>query len=215
MTGVRAVVLDYGEVLCTEQPIYERMVIEQLCGVADESARERLWHAYRAERDAYDRGTVDTAGYWGRVTAAAGLPAPDNDQVARLAATDVAGWSYPDEAVHAWAHTLRQAGVRLGLLSNAFPELRDHLQAAPWTRVFDAMVFSCELGLLKPEAEIYEHCLAQLGVQPAETLFVDDRQVNADGARAAGLHAVTFTGAPALAAELARSWPGLPGPPVG
>ncbi len=58
---------------------------------------------------------------------------------------------------------------------------------------FDHVTFSCEIGVLKPEPEIYEHALRGLGVAPAEAVFLDDRPENVEGARHLGLHAELFT----------------------
>lgn len=86
---------------------------------------------------------------------------------------------------------LKNQGKRLCLCSNA-----DVLESAAWSSsplapFFDAAVFSCNEGCLKPEPEIYELCLRRLGVTPAEAVYVGDggsREL--EGARAAGLTTV-------------------------
>jgi putative hydrolase of the HAD superfamily len=60
-----------------------------------------------------------------------------------------------------------------------------------WLTDFDFATFSCDLGVAKPDAVIYQHCLS--GVAASETLFFDDRQPNVDGARRLGIYAVHFT----------------------
>jgi 2-haloacid dehalogenase len=55
-----------------------------------------------------------------------------------------------------------------------------------------------------PDPAIYALALARFGLAPGQALFVDDRQENVDGARAAGMAATLFTGEPALRAELER-----------
>lgn len=62
---------------------------------------------------------------------------------------------------------------------------------------------SGELGLIKPDREIYDHHVSAFGLEPSATLFIDDSQKNVDGAIAAGWHAVQFTGAEKLKADLA------------
>ena len=71
-------------------------------------------------------------------------------------------------------HALRAAGLRLGLISNA-----DVMEVAPWPScplagLFEVALFSCEVGLVKPEPEIYERCTQALGVSPTQCLFVGD-----------------------------------------
>jgi putative hydrolase of the HAD superfamily len=107
----------------------------------------------------------------------------------------------------AWLSALRAAGVPTAILSNMGPDT--------WALVgprFDGipLTLSFEVGAVKPEPEIYLRCLESLGVEPAEALFVDDRRVNVEAARALGIDAVVFEGEDALAAELeARGldWP--------
>ena len=67
---------------------------------------------------------------------------------------------------------------------------------------FRDIVVSGEESLLKPGREIYDRALARFGLAPGEALFVDDRQANVDGARAAGMHAHLFTDAVDLAGRL-------------
>ena len=71
-------------------------------------------------------------------------------------------------------------------------------------RLFDGRLYSCHVGLLKPEIEIYELALKKFRVEASKTLFIDDRPENIEGARAAGLHAIHFTGHVSLLAELKK-----------
>jgi putative hydrolase of the HAD superfamily len=97
---------------------------------------------------------------------------------------------------------LRAAGLRLGLISNA-----DVMEAAPWPTsplagLFDVALFSCAVGLVKPEPEIYARCIQALGVSPGECLFVGDGGSNElVGAKAAGMSTVFVSGV------MAELWP--------
>lgn len=59
--------------------------------------------------------------------------------------------------------------------------------------LFDDRVYSCDVGLLKPQIEIYELALKQFGVEASKTVFIDDKPENVEGAQKAGLHAIHFT----------------------
>jgi putative hydrolase of the HAD superfamily len=97
---------------------------------------------------------------------------------------------------------LRAAGFRLGLISNA-----DVMEAAPWPTsplagLFDVELFSCAVGLVKPEPAIYARCVEALGVSPRECLFVGDGGSNElVGAKAAGMSTVFVSGV------MAQLWP--------
>lgn len=55
--------------------------------------------------------------------------------------------------------------------------------------LFNGAYYSCELGMRKPDAEIFLHVLARHGADPKCTLFIDDSIQHVEGARKAGLHA--------------------------
>jgi epoxide hydrolase-like predicted phosphatase len=82
---------------------------------------------------------------------------------------------------------------RLGLLSNANDDLRAML-VERWQidGLFDDMIISAEVGLLKPDRRIYELAVKRLDVQPDEAVFIDDMPVNIEGARIAGLEAIQY-----------------------
>ena len=86
---------------------------------------------------------------------------------------------------------LRAAGYRLALVSNA-----DIIDIEAWDRsplagLFDSVIFSCSVRLIKPEPAIYQKALAELGVSPAEAVFVGDGgDHELDGAKAGGLTTV-------------------------
>ena len=85
---------------------------------------------------------------------------------------------------------IRSQGKRLGLVSNA-----DAIEIASWPRsllaaCFDSAVFSCAVGYIKPEREIYLSVLADLGVPAGRCLFVGDGgNDELAGARRAGMDA--------------------------
>lgn len=57
---------------------------------------------------------------------------------------------------------------------------------------FEAALASGDIGYAKPEARAYEITAERLGVRCNECVMIDDRQLNCDGARAAGMHAITY-----------------------
>ena len=62
----------------------------------------------------------------------------------------------------------------------------------PEVEYFDSIVLSSDVGLMKPDVRIYELSASQLGVEPAECVFVDDLQKNVDGAINAGMQAIKY-----------------------
>lgn len=67
---------------------------------------------------------------------------------------------------------------------------------------FRDIVVSGEENVMKPDPAIYRLALARFGLRPDEALFVDDRQINVDGAEAIGIRSHLFVGADDLRARL-------------
>lgn len=87
---------------------------------------------------------------------------------------------------------LKMAGYRVIVLSNMSKEYIDFLRKKPVYRHFDEEIISCEVGLVKPEREIYELLLTRYGLRPDETIFIDDRQENVDAAAELGITPFLF-----------------------
>lgn len=82
--------------------------------------------------------------------------------------------------------------VRVGLLSNNYPVVSDHLRRDPRFSRFDALVFSNELGHKKPAPEAFAALERAMGVPASQVAFVDDVQENIDAANAAGFHGLLY-----------------------
>ncbi|NIV29988.1 MAG: HAD-IA family hydrolase [Anaerolineae bacterium] len=106
-----------------------------------------------------------------------------------------------DEGVLDLIHGL-YGQYKLAVLSNAPPRLSTWLADWQILHLFDVVVCSGDVGMVKPAPEIYELTLARLGVEPGEAVFIDDSLANVEAARALGLHGIHFTTASALESEL-------------
>ena len=85
----------------------------------------------------------------------------------------------------------RERGLRLALLSNLAAPYKRPVYDFELDARFDAVVFSCDVGLAKPDARIYELVSARLGLATEALVMIGDtRRDDVRGARAAGLHAL-------------------------
>ena len=108
----------------------------------------------------------------------------------------------PDPAMLEAVGAARAAGVKTGLISNSWGlGIYDRLDS---TDIFDATVISGEVGMHKPQPEIYLLACERLGVEPAEAVFVDDLRENCAGAEAVGMTAVLHRKSSETIAELER-----------
>jgi putative hydrolase of the HAD superfamily len=74
-----------------------------------------------------------------------------------------------------------------------------------WQRIFRKEFLSCRMKMLKPSRAIFEAAAAEIGLPPEEILFIDDSQVNVDGARAAGWKAAFYKQGTDLGACIERN----------
>lgn len=146
-------------------------------------------------------GQKTSAAHWRWLGEYFGLAEPE---LAELQADFFAGDSF-NEPLLEQVIRLRQAGYQTGLLSNFWDSARRFwAEIYPFVGNFDDIIISAEVGLMKPDPQLYHLAARRLGILPAEALFVDDSAENIAGARAVGMQALHFTDPEAARRELAR-----------
>ena len=196
--NARALVLDFGGVI--SRTLFETHDLsEAALGLAPgtllwrgpfDPQGDALWQAMQADQ-------ISEREYWLRRTREVGrLLGEDWSEmqtfVRRARGADVAAVIRP-EAVAA-VERARAMGHRLAILSNELDLFygADFRQRLPLLQLFDVIVDATHTGILKPDPRAYEDCLAQLGVAPADAVFVDDQWRNVEGARRCGMQTVHF-----------------------
>lgn len=102
-----------------------------------------------------------------------------------------------------WVLTLKEKGYQAACLSNGTPEWTlDIMNRYELAKLFDEVVLSSDLGIIKPDPRIYIHTLQKLGVDASEAIFVDDRQANVTAAHECGIESILFVDTTACIAEL-------------
>jgi putative hydrolase of the HAD superfamily len=108
----------------------------------------------------------------------------------------------PDEAMLGALRAARAAGIRTGLISNSMGAGRYDRDG--FAELFDGVVISGDVGLHKPQPEIFRLGCERVGLEPGECVFVDDLRENCDGAEAVGMTPVLHRGADTTIPELER-----------
>src|ERR1700757_1911845 len=124
---MRAVIFDYGNVLCEPQRPAEIAAMAAILSLT----RERFEEIYWQNRVAYDEGKIDPVEYWNHF----GLVTPA--QIEQLNRIDGASWSHPHAVMPEWARQLREAGFRIALLSNMPFTVRDAILGCECLPEFD------------------------------------------------------------------------------
>lgn len=140
-----------------------------------------------------DRGTL------GQEEAVAAMEARLPRRLWEYARRLVLGWwldgpLMPVEGMAALLEELKGLGYGLYLLSNATVRQPEYFPGIPGSRFFDGAVISAHWKVLKPEREIYEILFREYGLEPSECFFVDDLNINVEGALCAGMDGYIFDG---------------------
>lgn len=196
--NIRAVILDYGEVLCH---LVSPEAIARMAAIFHIDPNKFL-PIYQQTRGPYDRGDVEPHDYWHKFAAQAGvkIDAPTIEHVRQL---DLDQWSEINKPMVLWLEKIHAAGYKTAILSNMPTDMVAHVRKNfPWIKHFDHQIFSAEARRIKPEPAIYERCIEALGVKPQEALFIDDREENLEQARRIGIRGIRFQSVTHLRGEL-------------
>lgn len=88
---------------------------------------------------------------------------------------------------------LRDAGYGVHLGTNQVRRRADYMRTAlPYDELFDVKLYSCDLGVAKPDAAFFQKAATRIGAEPAAILFIDDHFPNVEGARSTGMAAVQW-----------------------
>jgi len=196
--ALRAVVFDYGMVL-TGQPDPEAYAaLLRITGLDVDQFEPRYW----ADRPALDEGKITGIAFWQKFLRDAGMP-PNQEMVEELNRWDVRLWTSQNPVMLAWQLAIKQRGLLTAILSNMGDDVLVNVEREfDWIHRFDVLVWSCQIGVVKPDPAIYRHALDKLALPPEETLFIDDKLLNIEVARALGMNAIEFSTVEQLRADL-------------
>lgn len=175
---VRAILFDCFGVIITDAL---KPIIEEL-DVTNPGLAERVMDVIHA----YNLGLIDNK--------------ESSQQIADLMKISVDDWrdkikqgEVKDSRVMSYIQELRMQGYKTALLSNIGQQsLHRRFDLKELESCFNEVVTSGEVGVMKPDAEIYLHAARILGVDPSQCIMVDDRESQCAGARAVGMQSVQY-----------------------
>ncbi|GHV96016.1 haloacid dehalogenase [Spirochaetia bacterium] len=187
---IKAVVFDYGGVICFPPSPENEEALGRLIGLSVESLRE-LNRKYRGE---YDRGTYNSRDYYKFILSEAGI-FPDDASLERIGQTDMDSWKRLNPDTVQLMRDIKAAGFTLGILSNMPHDfLAWGRQNIPVFNEADPAIFSCDFNLIKPEAAIYEKMRELTGCAFEEIVFFDDIPNNIAMAGKLGIRGIIWEG---------------------
>ncbi len=191
------VIFDYGNTIVEFEPVN----IVKRFGVTDAADASLLCEKV-FDRRYWDRLDSDDISQTAFIEAVlSGLPAGLHDK-----AMDICNnWITELPFIHGMddlIYGLKRDGYKIYLLSNISRHFAENKEKTEIFKVFDGLVFSGEIGLVKPSWEIFEYILREYGLAPAETVFIDDNAKNTAAAESMGISSLLFDGN----AETAKSF---------
>lgn len=187
MTTIRAVVFDFGGVLVRMVDDRPRIELARKLGVPLARLDELVFYSETAQKASM--GKIKVKMHWQAVGDALGIPLEEMPAfLEQYWSADDVNWRLLD-----FIRDLRPH-YKLGLLSNAWDDLRQTMHDR-WgmDSLFDEMIISAEVGIVKPDPRIFHLAAQRLGVSPGEMVFIDDILINVEAARVEGLTAILFT----------------------
>ena len=173
-----------GVLLHTVKGTFETLLAERL-----DVSEEAVYHAIRSDvNDRWDLGEIDDESYYTWMLQTLGQPLSKMPIVQKFVRDDF--YVHPQMLATIRDYHTRYTTV---LLTNFPSHLHEFLRTV-WNidGTFDHVIASCDVKLLKPDPRIYQFALEQAGCSAEEAVFIDDREVNTQGAQSIGMRAIVF-----------------------
>jgi epoxide hydrolase-like predicted phosphatase len=183
---LRVIFVDFGGVIMRTEDKGPRTRLAERFGMTFQDLEKIFFESDSSRRAS--TGEISEEAHWQAVAKTLGVSRVEAD---RIIAEFFAG-DQTDITLLDFLRSLRP-GHKVGLISNAWSGLRAFITAQKFADVFDEMVISAEVGLMKPDPRIYFTALKKMGARPEESVFLDDVLVNVEAARAVGMLAIQFT----------------------
>ncbi len=184
--SIQAIIWDLEGVLLRTQGKFLYQAAAERLNLPYETIRPFFYGEFN---DRLDKGEYTQDEFWNHILQSLGLPPQEIQHLRDFLQYDF----FIDPEMLANIRMYRQS-FKTGLLTNFSEVLRPMLNSH-WNvdSAFDEIVISCEIGMIKPHADIFKYMLQQLGCGAEEAIFIDDKPINVEGAQRVGIHAFLFT----------------------
>jgi len=182
---IKVVLFDYGGVVKVEHPL--RMDLAKISSITEEEA-EQTKEKRKVFGDQASKGLITDEQFWEGFQKILGKPIPDN-------CVELATESYRNNfkfipEVIRLVENLKKQEIKTSILSNIFKFEADVIREHNGYDGFDPVILSYEVGMQKPEIDIYKLAIEKLKVKPEEIIFIDDKERNLIPARELGIKTV-------------------------
>ena len=181
---IRALLFDYGGVMSPERA--GNLLSDRLARNLDITEEEAVKFIFSNWRD-YLKGSLSEEQFWNATETHFNKSIPNEKRDIWNSGEDMKPLPEMVELVE----NLKSRGYSVGLLSNTIPNTAAGIKTIGGYAPFDFTILSYEVGLAKPDTEIYELALTKLpSIEPTEVIFIDDQERCLAPARKLGMHTV-------------------------
>ena len=183
---VRAVFFDFGGVIMRTEHQSPRQHLAERFGMDYDDIDKLVFGTESARRAS--TGAISEHAHWTEVLKRLKHPVSEMKSLQ----DEFFGGDVIDRSLVEYIRSLRGRKIHTGLISNAWSGLREFITREKVIDVFDSVIISAEVGVIKPEAQIYQLALDQAKVKAEEAVFVDDMNINLEGCEDVGMTGILF-----------------------
>ncbi len=182
---IKAVFFDFGGVIQRTEFQAPRQQLAQRFGMEYEDIDNIVFNSPTARQATV--GEIPVKKHWDAVAKRLKV---GREEIATVENDFFAG-DVIDHSIVEYLRSLRPR-FKMGLISNAWSDMRGYLVRKKLDELFDTLTISAEVGVAKPEAKIYRIALEQAQVRAGEAVFVDDVLANIEASAAVGMKGIQF-----------------------
>lgn len=177
MSQIKAIIFDfYGVISLREHEVFLQSTVKDYEGHLDEI------HSLSRQ---HDLGIISVEDYINALAKLSGL-----------SREEVVSHMHSERAINDPLLTFIKSDLKnkykIGMLSNAASDLLTFVEPKILNEIFDEVVISAEIGVIKPEKEAYLITCDKLNVASDEAIMIDDLAINCQGAEEAGMKAIHY-----------------------
>lgn len=183
---IKALVFDFDGVIVRTEDYRPRHAWDARLGLPIGSVERAVHHSdlwVQAQL-----GRISDAAYWRGVAELLYMRREDINELRR----DYFSGDRLNYRLVDYIRELREQGYAVALLCNESLQVYQRLQALGIRELFDPVLVSAQMGVMKPDPTAFRVALHELGVGPREAVLIDDSLPNVRAAQAVGMHAILF-----------------------
>jgi putative hydrolase of the HAD superfamily len=185
---IKAVLFDYGGVIKVGHPL--RTSLPKICNISKEEVERTKEERHSLVGNDATKGLISDEQFWIGVQKILKKPIPVPDKCIELAQESYRkSFEFIPEVVKL-AEDLKKQEIKTAILSNIFKFEAEVIREKNGYDGFTPVILSYEVGMQKPEIDIYKLAVEKLKVKPEEIIFIDDQERNLISARELGIKTV-------------------------